>query len=541
MREAAILRIQPGTRIDTPLSRLASTLATLSPWGRYTLTVLLGAIMAAAMPPVDMSPVVFICLPGLLWLDDGSPNAWASFRLGYAFSAGFFVAGMYWIAVALFVDIAQYWWALPFAVFGVPALLAFFPAAAMGLLGLATRRFRLSGVGRVCLFAVLWCAAEWTRGHILTGFPWNLVGYAWSGGFPGALDLLQVTAWTGIYGLSFLTTLAAAVLALLGRPAPVPRSIRGTLMPVVAAALILGIPAIAGAIRLDRSPTVLTDTVLRLVQPSIPQTLRWDPAAAEANFHRLVELSGTAGDQPPAAVLWPEGAATFYLERDTAHRQTAAGAAPKGGYLITGAIRSDPPTGKPTRYFNSIEAIDGTGAIRAVYDKAHLVPFGEYMPLRWLLPIDGFIAGSTDLSAGDGPHTIRLPGLPPFAPAVCYEAIFPHTIVDERNRPDWILNVTDDAWYGRTSGPYQHFAIARTRAIEEGLPLVRVGNNGISGVVDPEGRVLAHTTLDAIGYADVTLPQQRGKTLYARAGDWIFAALLLLGLIPALLRSRASR
>src|SRR6185437_5922869 len=183
MREAEILRIQPGTRIDTPLSRLASTLATLSPWGRYTLTVLLGAIMAAAMPPVDMSPVVFICLPGLLWLDDGSPNAWASFRLGYAVSAGVFVAGMYWIAVALFVDIAQYWWALPFAVFGVPALLAFFPAAAMGLLGLGTRRFRLSGVGRVCLFAVLWCAAEWTRGHILTGFPWNLVGYAWSGGF----------------------------------------------------------------------------------------------------------------------------------------------------------------------------------------------------------------------------------------------------------------------------------------------------------------------------------------------------------------------
>src|SRR5581483_4591215 len=145
------------------------------------------------------------------------------------------------------------------------------------------------------------------------------------------------------------------------------------------------------------------------------------------------------------------------------HRQAAAKVAPTDGYLITGAIRADTASGQPTRYYNSIEALDGKGDIRATYDKAHLVPFGEYMPLRWLLPID-FIAGATDLSAGPGPRTIALPGLPPFAAAVCYEAIFPHAVVDEDLRPAWILNVTNDAWYGRTSGPYQHFAIARTRA-----------------------------------------------------------------------------
>jgi apolipoprotein N-acyltransferase len=527
------LRVRPGTRVDTTLSRLAQTLAAFRGWRRYGLALLLGALMAAAMPPVDLSPVVLIALPGLIWLDDGSEGGWSSFRLGYVFGMGFFVAGLYWMTAALFVDIAQFWWALPFALLGVPAVLSFFTGVPMALLGLATQRFGLAGAPRVCLFAVLWCAGEWARGHVLTGLPWNLVGYAWSGGFPGALSLLQVTAWTGIYGLSFITALAAAVLALLGVARPWPRSPWSVCGPAVIAALILVIPAGFGDLRLSHSPTRLGDTVLRLVQPSIPQSLRWDPTMAEENFHRLLELSATGGDRPPAAVIWPEGAATFYLERDAAHRQEAAKVAPHGGYLITGAIRADTASGQPTRYYNSIEAIDGNGDIRATYDKSHLVPFGEYMPLRWLLPISDFIAGATDLSAGPGPRTISLPGLPPFAAAICYEAIFPHAVVDEGQRPAWILNVTDDAWYGRTSGPYQHFAIARTRAVEEGLPLVRVGNNGISGVIDPEGRVIAHTTLDAIGYADVTLPDPRPETLYARAGDWIFAALLLLGLIPA--------
>jgi apolipoprotein N-acyltransferase len=520
------------------LSRLADTLAGLTGWPRYALAVVLGALLAAAMPPVDLSPVVFISLPGLIWLDGGSERGWSSFGLGYAFGMGFFVAGLYWMTAALFVDIAQYWWALPFALLGVPALLSFFIAVPMGLLALATQRFGLAGAARVCLFAVLWCAGEWARGHVLTGLPWNLVGYAWSGGFPGALSLLQVTAWTGIYGLSFITTLAAALLALLGAARPWPRPVWSQSGPVIAAALLLLVPAGYGALRLSNAPTHLGDTVLRLVQPSIPQSLKWDQSAAEENFHRLLELSGTGGDHPPAAVIWPEGAATFYLERDAAHRQEAAAIAPRGGYLITGAIRADTATGERTRYYNSIEAIDGNGSIRATYDKSHLVPFGEYIPLRGLLPIGGFIAGSTDLSAGPGPRTISLPGLPPFAAAICYEAIFPHAVVDESHRPDWILNVTNDAWYGRTSGPYQHFAIARTRAVEEGLPLVRVGNNGISGVIDPEGRVAAHTTLDAIGYADVTLPDPRPETLYARTGDWIFAVFLLLGLIPAAWQAR---
>jgi apolipoprotein N-acyltransferase len=188
--------------------------------------------------------------------------------------------------------------------------------------------------------------------------------------------------------------------------------------------------------------------------------------------------------------------------------------------------------------WNSIEAVNRQGEIVARYDKAHLVPFGEYVPFDHVLPLHSITGGMMDLSAGPGPRTIALPGLPAFAPMVCYEAIFPGAIVDDQHRPAWMLNVTDDAWYGRSSGPYQHFAIARTRAVEEGLPLVRVANNGISAVVDPLGRVLERTHLDAIGYVDAKLPAPMSRTPYASGGDWLFLGLLVLGAIPVVLRLR---
>jgi len=306
--------------------------------------------------------------------------------------------------------------------------------------------------------------------------------------------------------------------------------------PALGVALLILIPAAAGAVRLHLVPPAATGSWLRLVQPSIPETMKWDPAAAEANFHRLIELSGGPAEHPLAAVLWPEAAATFLLERDGAHRAAIAAVALRDGYVITGALRANPAPDPPTQIWNSIEAINGAGAIRARYDKVHLVPFGEYMPFSDVLPVTKITPGSIDLSAGPGPQTITLPGLPAFSPIICYEAIFPGAVIDREARPAWILNVTNDAWYGRSSGPYQHFAIARTRTIEEGLPLVRVANNGISGVVDPAGRVVARTGLDSVGHADVALPAALSPTLYAAIGDWLFAAMLVLGLIPAVWR-----
>src|SRR5947199_180877 len=222
--ESAALRVPPGARMETPLCRLAQEVAALTGWRRYGLAFLLGVLLAGALPPVDVMPLIFVAFPGLLWLDEGSRGIWASARLGYVFGVGFFLAGMYWIAAALFVDIGSFWWALPFAVLGLPALFALWPAAALLVTAAGSSRLRLSTNARICLFVVAWSAAEWGRGHALTGLPWNLVGYAWSGGFPGSPLVLQSVAWIGIYGLSFVTVLAAALPALLGTPSLLPLS-----------------------------------------------------------------------------------------------------------------------------------------------------------------------------------------------------------------------------------------------------------------------------------------------------------------------------
>jgi len=539
--QASALRVQPGARLATPLCRAAQELALLTGWRRNLTALALGAVLAAALPPVDIMPLALVVFPLFLWLDDGSATPWASARLGYLFGLGYFVAGMYWVAAALFVDIGRFWWALPFAVLGLPALLAVWVGLGTFAATFARLRLGTTYLGRACLFAVAWAGAEWLRGHALTGLPWNLAGYVWAGGFPGGIAVLQTTAWVGIYGLSLLTVLAASLLALFGMPSLTPLSAARRFAPAIASAALILLPAGAGTLRLFLSPPATTDVWLRLVQPSIPESSKWNPDAAEANFHRLSELSSAPSHHPLAAVIWPEAAATYLLERDPVHRDAIAGLAPPGGYVVTGALRGPEPPLRVTAVWNSVEAIDGSGTIVARYDKAHLVPFGEYMPLGSVLPIRKITPGAIDLSPGPGPRTIALAHLPPFTPLVCYEAIFPGAIIDRGERPDWILNVSNDAWYGRSAGPYQHFAMARTRAVEEGLPLIRVANNGISGVVDANGRVRAHTRLDAVGHADVALPAVGAPTLYGRAGDWLFLAMLILGAAPAAIRARPGR
>ena len=539
MPEASVLRIRPGSRVETPLCRLAHRLAATSGWRRYGVAFLLGVCATTTLPPVDLTPLLLVAFTGLLWLDDGSTGPWASFRLGYAFGLGFFISGLYWIAAALFVDIASFWWLVPVAAAGLPAAFALYIGAALLATNLAVRHLRLPGTARIFAFAVAWTIAEWVRGHAFTGLPWNLIGYAWSGGFPGAILMLQSVAAIGIYGLSFLTVLAASLPALLGTTSLNPLSPGRRLAPAIVAGLLIVVPGLLGALRLAATPTVETGYFLRIVQPAIPQTMKWEPAAAQRNFRLLLDLSSAPGTRKLAAVVWPEAATPFLLGRDAYHRREIAAVASDRGYVITGAVRTNPSPGPVLQIWNSIEAVDGNGEIVARYDKAHLVPFGEYMPLRGVLPLQKITPGSLDYTAGPGPTTIALPGLPPFAPLICYEVVFPGAIVDEHDRPAWMLNVTNDAWYGRTSGPYQHFAIARTRAVEEGLPLVRVANNGVSGIVDEAGRVVARIDLDTVGYADLPLPAATlAPTLYARGGDWILLALLCLGVLPAAFRLR---
>jgi apolipoprotein N-acyltransferase len=509
-----------------PLQRAALWCAGLVGWRRYGAAWLLGALAAAALSPVDLTPVLVVSFTGLVWIADGTASRRGAFLLGWSFGFGFFVAGLYWVAAALFVDIARFWWMVPFAVAGLPAGLALFTALAQLAAYETTERLRLGGSARILVFAVAWALAEYARGHALTGFPWNLVGYAWAGAFPGALTVLQSTALFGIYGLSLLTVTAAALPARLGDLG------RGRSWAPLTAALLVAVAAAGGAWRLSFDTRAeVPGVMLRLVQPSIPETLKNDPHARLANFERLLALSTAPGAKAITDVIWPEAAAPPLIERFAQVRARMAQIVPKGGLLLTGEERAEPLTGwPPAHVWNSLVALNGEGDIIASYDKAHLVPFGEYMPLRGILPVDKIAPSIGDFARGPGPRTLDLPGLPPASPLICYEVIFPAAVIDPAHRPRWLLNITNDAWYGMTSGPFQHLAIARVRAVEEGLPLVRDANNGVSAVIDGYGRVLARLDLDTVGVLDEPLPQALAPTLYESVRDngfWGLALLLL--------------
>jgi apolipoprotein N-acyltransferase len=520
-----------------PVQRFAAWAGALTGWRRRGVAALLGVLAAAALPPVDLVPLLAVSFSGLVWLAAGVSGRREAFALGWSFGFGFFLAGFYWIALALLVDIAAFWWLLPPALIALPVFFGIFS-------GLALLAYDWIGARgsflRACALGVAWTATEWLRGHILTGFPWNLVGYAWSGGFPGAGTVLQTTAATGIYGLSLLTVIAAALPASLGdTPLGAVRRWR-RLAPAGAALLLIAALAAAGAVRLaGASGAMVPDIRLRLVQPSIAQNLKWDAQEREANFQRLLTLSAGPGHERITDVIWPEAAATFFLNRDPERRTAIATVVPRGGLLLTGALRTEPPPERPVHAWNSLVVLDDTGAIRGNYDKFHLVPFGEYMPLRSLVPIPAIANDGVDFAAGPGPRTLDLPGLPPVGALICYEVIFPGAVSDPVHRPAWLLNVTNDAWYGFSSGPFQHFAIARVRAIEEGLPLVRSANNGISGVIDAYGRVVRRLGLDDIGVVDSGLPADLAvPPLYARMGDWMLLIMMLGASIPLLRRRR---
>ncbi len=530
----AVLRAE---RPLTPPQRAALWMAGLVGWRRHALAFLLGALAATALSPFDLTPVLLISFWGLVWLAKGSVSRGDAALLGWSFGFGFFLAGLYWIAAALFVDIASFWWLVPFAAIALPAGLALFTAAAILVTHELSRRFALTGSAPILVLAASWALAEWLRGHILTGFPWNLLGYAWAGAFPGGLAMLQSTAVIGIYGLSLLTVVAAALPARLGDLD------RRRHWAAGAALLLVALPLAAGALRLTDAPReTVPGVLLRLVQPSIAQTMRIEPSTLRENFQRLLALTASPGAAPVTDVVWPEAAAPPLLERADREgvRRAIAAVLPKGGLLLTGSERAVPLSGPVVEVWNSLDVIDDRGAIIATYDKGHLVPFGEYVPLRGILPMDKITPGTMDFSAGPGPRTLSLPHLPPVSPLICYEAIFPGAAIDPAHRPGWLLNITNDAWYGTTSGPFQHLSIARVRAVEEGLPLVRSANNGVSAVFDAYGRVVGRLDLNVVGVLDAPLPVALPPTPYEGARAWPFWGGMLLLLVFVALRSRFS-
>jgi apolipoprotein N-acyltransferase len=513
-------------------------------WKRAAIALIAGALSALAMAPFNAWPVLFLTFPMVVWLIDGAgagrlrglPAAALS---GWFFGFGYFVPGLYWVGYAFLVDAPTFGWLLPVAVGGLPAYLALFTA-----LGFALARLLWTKDGsRILALAISLTVSEWLRGHVLTGFPWNAFGYALS----EPLALAQSASLVGLWGMTFIAVAIFASPAVLIDDRATSR--RPWAAPVSAIVLLLAM-AVYGSVRLAREPTRAVENVkLRIMQPNLQQDVKFNYGAKAEVMDKYLALSDratgpqTSGVRDATILIWPESAFPFFLTREADAMAQIADLLPKGTILITGSVRPPdaPPGTRITRAYNSIYAIDHDGTILSVYDKLHLVPFGEFLPFQTLMEKIGF-SQLTKVTGGFLPgvrrRTLELPNAPRALPLICYEVVFPDGLATDDARPGWIINLTNDGWFGISTGPYQHLQQSRLRAIEQGLPLVRAANTGISAVIDPVGRIVARLDLGVEGVVDSGLPAPLTPTVYVRVGN-IPAALLVIGALIVVLRRRA--
>lgn len=515
-------------------------------WRRRAIAFLAGATGALALPPFGLFPAMAAALTVAVWLIDGSGNAGegraarlkSAFGAGWMFGFGYFVSGLWWVGAACLVDGVQYLWALPLGVLALPAGLALFPGVGFALASLVWS----SGALRIFALAFGLGASEWARGLLFTGFPWNDVGMT----LGANLVLAQVASAIGLHGLAFVAIALFAAPATLWRPGHGPASP----LPAAAAVVALVVIAAFGVLRLAAPASETVAGVrLRLMQPNVSQGADFAPERKDAIMRRYLELSGGDGGQDGGGagfthLIWPESAFPFILSREPEALGDIASLLRPDAVLITGAATMDPSVGGKRVYHNSIEVVGRDGLLDDRYDKRHLVPFGEYLPFQSLFDAIGltaFVQAPGGFTAGAAGRTFSVPGLPPFMPLICYEAIFPVEIGDVLSgaaRPDWLLNLTDDAWFGTTPGPWQHYAQARLRAIELGLPLARVANSGVSGVVDGLGREIAATPLGVERVLDAPLPKPLRPTWQSRFGSATAAAIGLAALALAALGAK---
>jgi apolipoprotein N-acyltransferase len=545
------------------LTHLAHTIVLAWGWRRLLLAFLAGAASVLALPPTSIWPVPFVTFPVLVWLVDGAAagrlgGVPAAAAAGWWFGFGYFLAGLYWVGYAFLVDADRFGWLLPLAVVALPAGMACYTALGLALARVIWTR----GAMRILALAVALTAAEWLRGHLFSGFPWNAYGYA----LITPLWLAQGAALIGTWGLTFLAV------AIFASPAALADDRADTWrpwLPAFLSAIAIAALAIHGALRLAAMPTSTIEGVhLRIMQPNLRQDEKFNYSQKQQVMSRYISLSGrpsapeSSGARGVTLLIWPESAFPFFLVREADALAQIAALLPPGTTLITGAIRPPEvaPAGAPPRAYNSVYVIGEGGMILSAYDKVHLVPFGEYLPFQSALERLG-LRQLTELRGGFIPGDRRrnqhVPGAPDFLPLVCYEIIFPGNAVPRHERPGWLydhfgryidwpfvagsgerpgwlLNLTNDGWFGSSAGPYQHFQQARVRAIEEGLPLLRAANTGISAVVDPLGRVIASLPLGAEGVLDSALPAGIAPTPYARLGDSPIALVLGMALFAVL-------
>ena len=507
------------------VTRLAHWIVLSWGWRRALVAFTAGALSVLAMAPFDAWPVLFFTFPVLVWLIDGAaagrfgglPSAAIA---GWWFGFGYFLAGLYWVGYAFLVDAKTFGWLLPFAVIALPAGMACYTG-----LGLALARMLWTrGPTRLIALAVALTAAEWLRGHLFSGFPWNVYGYA----LTGPLVLAQGAALIGIWGLTFIAV------AMFSSPAVLTddrTDTRRPWVPIAFGAILLTALAGCGAMRLSRTPTAFVDGVrLRIMQPNLQQDQKFNYGAKQKVMSQYLELSDrssgpqSAGVRDATHLIWPESAFPFLLTREPDALAQIAALLPEGTVLITGAVRATelPQGQKIERAYNSVYVIDHDGSILSVYDKIHLVPFGEYLPFQNFLEKLGLMQLTKlpgGFVAGERRRAMEVPRAPRMLPFLCYEIIFPDEAVPAGERPGWLLNLTNDGWFGVSTGPYQHLQQSRVRTIEHGLPLVRAANTGISAVIDPLGRVIKSLPLGAEGVLDSSLPRRIDPPLYARTGD----------------------
>ncbi|MEM8790106.1 MAG: apolipoprotein N-acyltransferase [Pseudomonadota bacterium] len=495
---------------------MINRLRRLTGWQRVSFAAVMGGVMTLGHAPTDFPWGFFIAIPAVLWLTGQVSRPLHAAWIGWGLGFGYFISGLHWIGHAFLVDPDRHAWMMPFALTLLPGFLALFWAAAFWV----AKRVQPQALALQALtLAMAWTLVEILRSHILTGFPWALPAYAWV-----ETPLLQSASWAGPFGLTLITLFLCGYVPL----ALAARRFAGAGL----GALLFAVLWAWGTSRAPDTVVYAADApVIRIVQPNAPQHLKWKPEHIPVFYQRLLkETAAPAADGLPAPdlILWPE-TAIAYLPDQVPEGRLQIAAAAGGKPVITGAI-SGPSDGAAQLYFNSLVTILPDGAIGPRYDKHHLVPFGEYVPFAWILEPLGLqqIARFGGFGEGPGPTNVSLPGLPAFAAAICYEMIFPHGIVGPGPRPEWIVTITNDAWFGRFAGPQQHLDQARFRAVEQGLPVARAANTGISAMIDPYGRVTEHLPLHNHGAFDAALPAPISPTLFASLGAYATLALAII-------------
>ncbi len=472
----------------------------LTGWRGVLCALLAGMVLALGHAPVSQFWLPVLALPVILWRLEGATGPRGAARVGWLVGLGYFCVLLNWLVEPFMVQPEIHGWMAPFALIGMTGGLALFWAIAFGF----ARHLSVSGRSPTLLLVCCWAATEFARAHILTGFPWGLLAYMWVD-----TPAIQVASVIGSHGLGFLTLLAGLMLGHL--------SLRTGTVAVALIAACFGF----GIWQHNRPIPERTEPLrVRIVQPNAAQHLKWLPEYQPVFFERLLSETRKPAERAPDVVIWPETAVPFLLGEQPHYQKLITDAAGDGAEVILG-IRRLERTEAGNRWFNSLAVLGPDGEVIADYDKHHLVPFGEYMPLGHLvgrLGITGLTG--TSFSAGPGPVALATENLPSFLPLICYEAVFPHEMQAPGIRPEWLIQVTNDGWFGKYSGPQQHFDQARVRAIEQGLPMARAANTGISAIIDARGRVISSLNLGEFGSIDADLPNSLPPTPYSRFGDF---------------------